>query len=154
MMNARISYQDINPKLIKSINSPNQYLEQSGLDPKLRELLSYRVSQINGCAYCLDMHHKELIHMGEDELHLYSLSAWQECPFYTDKEKAALAFAEAVTNTNTTDVDDKIFDRLKKFFSESEIVDLTIAVTQTNTWNRINKVFRPTPGNYEVGQFG
>lgn len=152
-MNERISYQDINPKLIKSINSPNQYLGQSGLDPKLRELLNYRVSQINGCAYCLDMHHKELIHMGDEELRLHSLPAWRECPFYTDQEKAALAFAEAVTNANTTDVDDKIFDRLKKFFSESEIVELTVAVTQTNTWNRINKVFRPTPGNYEVGQF-
>ncbi|SHF81936.1 alkylhydroperoxidase AhpD family core domain-containing protein [Fodinibius roseus] len=153
-MTERISYQNLSSKLLKSINSVKPYLGQSGLDPKFRELLSYRVSQINGCAYCLDMHHKELIHLGEDELRLHSLPAWRECPFYTDKEKAALAFAEAVTNANKTDIDDHIFDRLKVFFSESEITYLTLTVTQTNTWNRINKVFRPVPGNYKVGQFG
>lgn len=153
-MTERISYQDLNPKLLKSINGVKPYLEQSSLEPKFRELLSYRVSQINGCAFCLDMHHKELIHLGEDELRLHSLPAWRECPFYTDKEKAALAFAEAVTNANKTDIDDHIFDSLKDFFSESEITYLTLTVTQTNTWNRINKVFRPVPGNYKVGQFG
>lgn len=153
-MDERISYQDLNPKLLKSINSVNQYLAKSDLDPKLRELLNYRVSQINGCAYCLDMHHKELIDMGEEELRLHSLPAWRECPFYTKKEKTALAFAEAVTNANKTNVDDKIYDQLKEVFSESAIADLTVVVTQINTWNRINKVFRPTPGNYEVGQFG
>lgn len=152
-MDERISYQDINPKLLNSINHVNQYLAQSELDPKLRELINYRVSQINGCAFCLDMHHKELMAMGEEELRLHSLPAWRECPFYTEEEKAALAFAEAVTNANNTDVDDNIYDQLKEFFSESEIADLTVAVTQINTWNRMNEVFRPTPGNYEVGQF-
>ncbi|MCW9705566.1 carboxymuconolactone decarboxylase family protein [Fodinibius salsisoli] len=153
-MDERISYQDLNPNLLNSVNRVNQYLAQSDLDPKLRELINYRVSQINGCAFCLDMHHKELIHMGEEELRLHSLPAWQECPFYTRKEKAALAFAEAVTNANKMDVGDNIYDQLKEFFSESEIADLTLAVTQINVWNRVNKVFRPTPGNYEVGQFG
>lgn len=153
-MTERISYQHLNSKFLKSNSSIKQYLKQSGLDPKLRELLSYRVSQINGCAFCLDMHHKELIHMGEEELRLHSMPAWQECPFYTDKERAALVFAEAVTNANNADVSDGIFSQLKRFFSESEIVALTVAITQTNTWNRINKVFRPTPGNYEAGQFG
>lgn len=151
-MDERIAYQDINPKLLNSINRVNQYLSQSELDPKLQELINYRVSQINGCAYCLDMHHKELMHMGEEELRLHSLPAWRECPFYTSKEKAALAFAEAVTHANKMDVEDDLFNRLKEFFSESEIADLTVAVTQINTWNRMNKVFRPTPGNYEVGK--
>lgn len=153
-MTERISYQHLDPKFLKSNSSIRQYLKQSGLEPKLRELLSYRVSQINGCAFCLDMHHKELIHMGEEELRLHSMPAWRECPFYTDKERAALVFAEAITNANNDDVSDGIFNQLKKFFSESEIVALTVAITQTNTWNRINKVFRPTPGNYETGQFG
>lgn len=153
-MNERISYQDVNPKLLNSVNRVNRYLEQSDLDPKLRELINFRVSQINGCAFCLDMHHKELIHMGEEELRLHSLPAWRECPFYTDKEKAVLAFAEAVTNANNTDVEDDVYNQLKEFFSESAIADLTVSVTQINTWNRINKVFRPIPGNYKGGQFG
>jgi AhpD family alkylhydroperoxidase len=153
-MDERISYQNVNSKLLNSINSVNQYLAQSDLDPKLIELINYRVSQINGCAFCLDMHHKELIQMGEEELRMHSLPAWRECPFYTKKEKAALAFAETVTNANNTDVDGRVYNQLKKFFPESAIADLTVAVTQINTWNRINKVFRPTPGNYEVGQPG
>lgn len=153
-MDERISYQDVNPKLLNSVNRVNQYLTQSGLNPKLIELINYRVSQINGCAFCLDMHHKELMHRGEEELRLHSLPAWRECPFYTEKEKAALAFAETVTNANNTDVDDNVYNQLKEFFPESAIADLTVAVTQINTWNRINKVFRPTPGNYKVGQFG
>lgn len=128
-MDERISYQDVNPKLLNSINRVNQYLAQSGLDPKLIELINYRVSQINGCAFCLDMHHKELIDKGEEELRLHLLPAWRECPFYTKKEKAALTFAEAVTNANKMDVDDNIYDQLKEFFSESEIADLTLAVT-------------------------
>lgn len=152
-MNERISLQDLDSKLLKSINSVNTYFAQGKISRKLHELLHYRVSQINKCAYCLDMHHKELIHMGEEELRIHSLPAWRECPFYTDEEKAALAFAEAVTNANEVDVDDNIFDRLKTFYSESEIVELTLTVTQVNTWNRINKVFRPAPGNYQVGQF-
>lgn len=153
-MTERISHRHLNSTFLKSNSSISQYLEQSGLDAKLRELLSYRASQINGCAFCLDMHHKELIHMGEEELRLHSLPAWRECPFYTDKEKAALAFAEAVTNANKTDINDQIFNRLTEFFSDPEIAALTVAITQTNTWNRINKVFRPVPGNYEVGQLG
>ncbi|MDR8391392.1 carboxymuconolactone decarboxylase family protein [Aliifodinibius sp. S!AR15-10] len=152
-MTERISYQDIQPELMKGINNIEHQLKKSGLDLKLLELVKYRVSQINGCAYCLDMHHKELIEMGEEELRLHSLPAWRECPFYSDKERAVLAFAEAVTKADSTEIEDRFFEPLAEFYSKPEIAALTVAVTQINTWNRINKVFRPTPGNYTVGQF-
>lgn len=152
-MEERISYQDLEPKLMKGLSTIDYQLKKSGLDLQLMELLKYRVSQINGCAFCLDMHHKELVEMGEEELRLHSLPAWRECPYYTDKERAVLAFAEALTNTNKRHIDDDIFDLLKNFFSKSEIAALTVAVAQINTWNRVNIAFRTTPGNYTVGQF-
>lgn len=151
-MEERISYEDLGSKLMKELSNIDYQLKKSGLDLKLMELVKYRVSQINGCAFCLDMHHKEIIEMGEEELRLHSLPAWRECPFYSDKERAVLAFAEAVTETGK-EIDHDIFDPLKDFFSKQEIAALTIAVTQINTWNRVNKVFRTTPGNYTVGQF-
>ena len=152
-MTERISFRDVNPNLMKRVMDIELYLKKSGLDLKLLELVKYRVSQINGCAYCLDMHHKEAIEMGEEELRLHSLPVWRECPFYTDKERAVLAFAEAVTSTNYKDVDDEVFSDLEPFYSLEEIADLTLAITQINTWNRINRVFRPVPGNYKVGQY-
>lgn len=152
-MEERISYQDLGSKLMKGLSNIDYQLKKSGLDLKLIELVKYRVSQINGCAFCLDMHHKEIIEMGEEELRLHSLPAWRECPFYSDKERAVLAFAEAVTETSNKEIGDDIFDPLKKIFSKQEIAALTIVVTQINTWNRVNKVFRTTPGNYTVGQF-
>lgn len=152
-MTERISYQDISKGSIDGLMKTEMYLKKSGLDLKLIELMKYRVSQINGCAYCLDMHHKEAIHMGETELRLHSLAAWKECPYYSEKERAVLAFAEALTLTNYQDVGDHVFDAVSNFFSKAEIADLTLAVTQINSWNRINKVFRPIPGNYEVRQY-
>lgn len=152
-MTERISFRDVNPDLVKKVMDIELYLKKSGLDLKLLELVKYRISQINGCAYCLDMHHKEAVDMGEEELRLHSLPAWRECPFYTDKERAVLAFAEAVTSTNYKDVDDEIFAALESFYSLEEIADLTLAITQINTWNRINRVFRPVPGTYKVGQY-
>jgi AhpD family alkylhydroperoxidase len=113
--------------------------------------MQHRVSQINGCGYCLDMHHKDAIHLGESELRLHTLPAWKECPYFTDKERAVLAYAESLTLH--ADADDAVFDGLKPFFSMAEIADLTLAVAQINSWNRINKAFRSTPGNYQVGQF-
>lgn len=96
----------------------------------------------------------EAIEMGEGELRLHSLPGWRECPFYTEQEKAVLAFAEAVTKADSGGVEDQVFEPLTKFYSNSGIADLTIGITQINTWNRINKGFRTTPGNYTVGQFG
>ena len=151
-MTERISYQDMTKGAMDGLMKTEFYLKKSGLDLKLIELIKYRVSQINGCAYCLDMHHKEAIQMGETELRLHALAAWKEAPYYSEKERAVLAFAEALTQAHQQDVGDELFQVLENFFSKAEIADLTLAVTQINAWNRINKGFRPTPGNYKVGQ--
>lgn len=152
-MTERISFQDTRKGLLDGMVKTESYLKGSGVDHKLLELLKYRVSQINGCAYCLDMHHKEAIAAGETELRLHSLAAWTECPFYNDKERAALAFAEALTDADHHAIDSTI-DALSALFSKAEIADLTLAISQTNSWNRINCAFRRIPGNYTVGMHG
>jgi AhpD family alkylhydroperoxidase len=152
-MTQRISFQDATKGLWDGMFKTDMYLKRSGLDLKLVELLKYRVSQINCCAFCLDMHHKEATHMGETELRLYSLVAWRESPYYSEQERAALAFAEALTLSAQQDVADEVFDTLTQFFSKAQIADLTLAIAQINSWNRINKAFRTTPGGYQIGQF-
>jgi AhpD family alkylhydroperoxidase len=149
-MEPRISLEDTAKGFLDGLMKTGYYLKKSGLDQRLLELLHYRVSQINGCAYCLDMHHKDALHLGETELRLHSLAAWKECPFYTDQERAVLAYAEAVT---TGSVEDEVFEALTHFFSKPEIADLTLAIANVNSWNRLNKAFRSTPGNYQVGQY-
>ncbi|MFC4874927.1 carboxymuconolactone decarboxylase family protein [Negadavirga shengliensis] len=153
MMTERISFVELDSKLFDGMNRTEMYLKKSGLDLKLLELIKYRVSQINGCAFCLDMHHKEAIHMGESELRLHSLAAWKECPFYDEKERAALAFAETLTLAARQEAGDEVFDELARHFSKQEIASLTLAVTQINAWNRINKAFGTIPGAYQVGQY-
>jgi len=150
-MTQRIALQEAPKGLIDGMFKTEAYLKKSTLDPKLLVLMQHRVSQINGCGYCLDMHHKDAIHLGESELRLHTLPAWKECPYFTDKERAVLAYAESLTLH--ADADDTVFDGLKPFFSMAEIADLTLAVAQINSWNRLNKAFRSTPGNYQVGQF-
>jgi AhpD family alkylhydroperoxidase len=149
-MKARISLEEVPKELIGILLKPGQYIGKSGFDPKLIELIDFRVSTINGCAYCLDMHFKDAIAHGETEQRLYSLAAWRECPYYTEKERAALAYAEAVTASH---VNDAVFEGLTPFFSKQEIADLTLAITTINTWNRFNVAFRTVPGDYKVGQF-
>jgi AhpD family alkylhydroperoxidase len=153
-MTERINYQETPKGFLDGLMKTSFYIKNSSLDPKLLELINYRVSQINGCAYCLDMHHQDAIILGESQLRLHSVVAWRECPFYTEKEKAVLAFAEALTNANQQDVDDKIFNTLSSFFSKGEIAILTLAVIQINSWNRLNKTFKPIPGNYKPGMHG
>jgi len=150
-MTPRIAVQSVWKGLMDGMMKTENYLRNSGLDMKLLTLMQYRVSQINGCGYCLDMHHKDAIHLGEEELRLHTLPAWKECPYYTDKERAVLAYAEALTVD--VDADDTVFDALKPFFSTKEIADLTVAIAQINSWNRINCAFRSVPGHYQVGQF-
>jgi AhpD family alkylhydroperoxidase len=130
-----------------------QYIKKSGLDLKLLELVKYRVSQINSCAYCLDMHYKDAIHLGEKEQRLHLLAAWRESPFYSEKERAVLAYAEALTNISSQDVDDQLFKTLSVFFTDTEIANITISITQINSWNRICKAFRTPPGSYKTGEF-
>ncbi|MCW3462016.1 carboxymuconolactone decarboxylase family protein [Chitinophaga nivalis] len=148
-MTARILFQDTNKGFMDGLMKTEAYLKRSGIAPALQELIKFRVSQINGCAYCLDMHYKDAIHMGETEQRLYSLAAWRDAPFYTDAERAALAFAEVLTKANSQDVEDDVYEALSQFFSKGDIADLALVVGQINTWNRINKTFRTVPGDYK-----
>jgi AhpD family alkylhydroperoxidase len=136
---------------LKPVFGLGAYIKKSTIDMKLKELIDFRVSQINGCAYCLDMHSKEARAEGETEQRLYGLSAWREAPYYTVRERAALAWAEALTDA---DVSSEVYAKVKKEFSDEELIDLTLVVTAINTWNRINLAFPQAIGTYKVGQFG
>ncbi len=125
------------------------YLAECGLETSLLHLVKFRVSQINGCAYCLDMHSKDLRAAGETEQRLYLLQAWREAPFYTDRERAALAWAESVTLVAETHVPDNVYEEARKQFSETELTNLTLAVVTINGWNRLSVAFRVTPGTYQ-----
>jgi AhpD family alkylhydroperoxidase len=131
----------------------SKYLSQSKIEPKLLHLVEFRVSQINGCAYCLDMHSKDLRHDGDTEQRLYMLPAWRDSPFYTERERAALAWAEAVTTIRDGNVPDEVYQQARQQFSEEELVDLTLAAATTGSWNRMNIAFRTTPGTYQPGQW-
>ena len=152
-MTPRISFQDATKGLWDGMFKTDMYIKRSGLNLKLVELVKYRVSQINCCAFCLDMHHKEATNMGETELRLHSLVAWREAPYYTEEEKAVLAYAEALTYSAQQDISDELFNNLAQFFSKAAIADLTVAIAQINSWNRINKAFKTIPGVYKIGQF-
>jgi len=129
------------------------YLAKSPLEKKLLHLIEYRVSQINGCAYCLDMHSKDLRHEGESEQRIYLISAWRETDLFTAREKAALAWAEAVTTLPDGQVPDDVFQTAKDEFGDEGLLDLTLAITTINTWNRFNIAFRTPAGSYQPGQF-
>lgn len=146
----RISYKEVPKGLFGTMMKINDYLKQTALDNRLLELLKYYVSQINGCAYCIDMHYKEAVHEGETELRLYSLSVWKEVPYYTDKEKAVLLFVEAVTNIHEKGVPDEVYNPLTNFFSKEDIANLTLAIAEINSWTRLMRTFNFSPGKYEV----
>ena len=145
----RITFNDA-PDVYAALKQGQNYVNNCGLDIKLLELMRIRVSQINSCAYCLDMHYKEAIHAGETPLRLISVSAWRETPYYTPQEQAALAFAETLTHMPAEENSDSIHDELNKYFSKEEIADITMAVIQINSWNRLVRSCGPVPGNYKV----
>ena len=147
-MEQRIAYEKGGDAL-KAMYGLELYLAKSLIERKLLHLIKFRVSQINGCAYCLDMHSKDLRHEGETEQRLYTLDAWRETPFFTDRERAALAWAEAVTLITEGHVPDELYEETRKHFNEQELIDLTLAVTTINSWNRISIAFRTTPGTYQ-----
>jgi AhpD family alkylhydroperoxidase len=126
-----------------------KYVRESGLEASLLELMRMRASQINGCAYCLDMHSKDARAAGETEQRLYLLNAWRETPFYTDRERAALEWTESVTQVAQTHVPDDVFERVRKHFTETEIINLTMAVAAINGWNRLAISCRTVPGTYQ-----
>ena len=125
----------------------------AGWRPGLLHLIKLRASQINGCAFCLDMHWKDLRAIGEEDQRLYSLDAWRECPWYTERERAALAWTEALTLVTQGHVPDAVYEEVRKQFSEKELTDLSFAITTINVWNRICIAARTTPGTYQVGAF-
>ena len=139
------------PNVVRAMLGLHKPLSQSGLEKGLLDLVFFRVSQINGCAFCLDMHSKDLRAAGETEQRLYVLEAWRESPFYSERERAALAWAEAVTTLTNKDVPDDVFEQAKAQFSDADLVNLTLAVVAINGWNRFNIAFHTTPGTYEVG---
>jgi AhpD family alkylhydroperoxidase len=138
---------------LKAMFGIGAYLAKSSLEKKLLQLIDYRVSQINGCAYCLDMHSKDLRHGGETEQRIYMIAAWRETPLYTDRERAALAWAEAVTLVTEGHIPDEVYAEARKEFSEEELIDLTLAITTVNSWNRLNIAFRTEAGGYQPGMF-
>jgi len=135
--------------VVQALLDLEQYLHQSGLEAGLLNLIKLRASQVNGCAFCLDMHWKDLRAQGETEQRLYGLDAWRESTYYSDRERAALAWTEAVTLIAQTHASDDAYEALKPHFSEKEIVDLTFVVGAINLWNRLAISLRAVPGHYK-----
>src|SRR5438105_4486938 len=148
-MKSRYDYTQAAPGAYKAMLGLEQYLHECGLEASLIHLIKLRVSQINGCAYCLDMHWKDLRAIGENEQRLYSLDAWRECPYYSDRERAALEWTEAVTKVTTGHVPEDVFSKVRPFFSDKEFCDLTLAVATINAWNRLAIAARTSPGSYQ-----
>ncbi len=146
----RFEYAKVAPGAYRAMAGLEHYLHESGLEENLLHLVKLRASQINGCAYCLDMHWKDLKSIGETDQRLYELNAWEESPFYSDRERAALAWTEAVTRVADSHVPDEIYERVRQHFNEKEVADLTLAVAAINAWNRLAISARTTPGTYEV----
>jgi AhpD family alkylhydroperoxidase len=150
-MTARIDLMHVNPGVIKAMLGLERQIRQAGLDRALLDLVRMRASQINGCAYCLDMHSKDARASGETEQRLYGLDAWRETPYYSERERAALEWTEALTLVAETRVPDDVYERVRAQFSEDELVHLTLAVVAINGWNRLNVAARTVPGNYVAG---
>jgi len=148
-MEARINYQKVAPGVYEAMFGLGNYLRKSGLEESLINLVCLRASQINGCAYCLDMHWKDLRAAGENEQRLYGLDAWEESPYYSERERAALAWTEAVTNLREGHVSDEAYERVRNVFTEKELADLTLAVVTINGWNRLNIAATTVPGTYQ-----
>ncbi|HEV2382575.1 MAG TPA: carboxymuconolactone decarboxylase family protein [Terriglobia bacterium] len=146
---ARIDVTKVAPEAYQAMGGLQRYVRRSGLEPSLLDLVRMRSSQINGCAYCIDMHSKDARAAGQTEQRLYALDAWRETPFYTDRERAALAWTEALTLVSQGHVPDEVYELARKQFSEKEIVDLTLAVVEINSWNRIAISLRAVPGTYQ-----
>jgi AhpD family alkylhydroperoxidase len=149
-MEQRFNFYEKGPNAMNALYSLGAYLAKSPVEQNLRDLICFRVSQINGCAFCLDMHSKDLRAAGETEQRLYMLDAWRDSTLYTGRERAALAFAESVTSVQ---VSDEVYAEAIKQFTEAELVDLTIGIISINAFNRINVVFHTPSGDYQPGQY-
>jgi len=148
-MEQRFNYFKAAPDAYKAMSGLETYLHGCGLEEGLLHLIKLRASQINGCAFCLDMHWKDLRAIGENEQRLYSLDAWRECPYYTDRERAALEWTEAVTLVTNGHVSDAVYEAVRPHFSDKELSDLTLAIAAINSWNRLSIASRTPPGTYQ-----
>ncbi len=148
-MKERIDYGAVSPEARNTIRVMETFVRQSGFEPSLLELIRLRASILNGCAYCIDMHTKDARAGGETEQRLYAVTAWEETPFFTERERAALAWTDAVTLISESRVPDDVFTHARNYFSEKELVDLTIAIIAINGWNRLAISFRTVPGTYQ-----
>ncbi len=148
-MTERINYSKVVPGGYRAMSGLEKAVRESGLEPSLLDLIKLRASQINGCAYCLDMHWKDARARGESEQRLYSLDAWRETSYYTERERAALAWTEAVTQIAVNHVPDELYEQVRPHFSEEELVNLTLTVVAINGWNRLAISFRTEPGTYQ-----
>jgi AhpD family alkylhydroperoxidase len=144
-MQQRIDVARVSPAAYQAVSALQKYVDQSGLDAKLRELIKIRASQINGCAFCLAMHTHDARELGETDERMHPLNAWHEAPVYSERERAALGWIEAITLVTQGHVPDEAFEAVREQFSEKEIVDLTAAAVAINTWNRIAIAFRIPP---------
>jgi len=151
-MKQRINFFAKGQNAMKAMFGLGAYLGKCTIEQELLHLIYFRVSQINGCAYCLDMHSKDLLAAGENPQRLFLLDAWREAPLYSARESAALEWAEAVTKITNGDVPDEVYAIANQEFSEEELIDLTLAVTTINVYNRFNISFRTEAGGYKVGQ--
>lgn len=148
-MQSRLDIRRVPPGAFKVMMGFETYLAGCGLERGLLDLLYLRASQINGCAFCIDMHSKDLRADGETEQRLYMLDAWRESPFYSDRERAALAWTEAVTRVNDGHVSNEVYEQAHSQFSDGELANLTLAVVAINSWNRLNIAFRTVPESYQ-----
>ncbi len=151
-MEQRMNYMAVAPEGLAALRHLQDYVERSGLEHSLLELVKTRASQINGCAYCLDMHTKDARAAGETEQRLYLLSAWREAPFYSARERAALAWTEALTRISDGPVEDELYEEVRRQFDDKELTDLTLAVVAINGWNRLAIPFRRSVGSYRPTQ--
>ena len=147
-MNARINLMSVNPGILHAMLGLEKQVSTGGLDNKLLDLVRMRASQINGCAFCLDMHSKEARAAGETEQRLYGLNAWRETPYYSARERAALEWTEALTLVTEGHVPDEVYERVRQQFSEDELAHLSLAIVAINGWNRLNVAARTVPGGY------
>lgn len=147
-MKQRMDYGKASPGAMRAMRGMQSYIDECSLEPLLLELVKTRASQLNGCAYCVDMHTLDARAMGETEQRLYALPVWRESPFYTERERAALEWTEALTLLSESHVPDEVYEAVREHFDDKELADLTLAVVLINGWNRFGVAFRSVPGEY------
>ena len=148
-MEARMDYAKAAPGVMRAMRGLDTYLANCGLEPALRELVKLRASQVNGCAYCVDMHSLDARALGETEQRLYALPVWQETPFFSERERAALLWTEKLTLISLDHVPDEVYEQVRSHFTDEELANLTLAIATINAWNRFGIGFRDVPGRYK-----